>query len=152
MTDTKRGRWRFSLRTMFVVVTLLGVGFGVWVVPPGVSTKLTRTTDGVLQLDVQQNFKVNYIMGITLTDGGGAPIWSWKRGLNEEPPAHVTIRLHDQGDADRGQMLRPIRIGEPFSFEVTFQYDSGFAACASSQQFHFRLASDGAPEYLGKSG
>jgi hypothetical protein len=145
-------RWfQFRLLTMFVAVAVAAVVLSFFLTPPGVSTRLARSSDGTLQLEVQQNFKVNYIGAIDLIDDSGLSIWNWKRDLNEKPPSRVAIRLHDQGSADRGKIQRSLNPGEEFSFRVKFQYDQGFAPCGGTQTFRFRLAADGAPEYLGKS-
>jgi hypothetical protein len=117
-----------------------------------VSCTLDRNTDGTLHLEVGKNFKVNSIMDISLSvPSEQKPIW--ETAFQPTPVTSAIVELHDGGPADIGRMARPLRSGERFSIQVGYQFDSAIppAACADRQQFHFRIAPDGYPEYLGTS-
>jgi hypothetical protein len=145
---------RFSLRTLFVVVTAFAIFGGCtsyFVTPPSVSANLTVLPNKTLELEVWKNFKVRYIMSATLYVDGGAQTPLWETHF-ENHPGHAIVLLETDEPLDIEQLERVIAPGKQFYVSVEYQYDSAIppAACVSTTQFAYRLSRDGSLEYLGR--
>lgn len=147
MTPPKRRWLRWS-----IVAFACGLGYFAFLIyPPNVSARLTPSTGGALQLDLRKNFKVNYLSGAWLCVDGDDKTPLWQIRFTPGKTSRANIRLHTGEPNDEGRLARAIRAGEHFFVVVDCQYDSAIppAACTYAERFHFKLAPDGTPEYLG---
>jgi hypothetical protein len=99
---------------------------------------------------VTKNFKVNSIYyELLFTDNPRAPLWKQSSMDEQKYLQGGAFHLHSGDPCDENQLTRRLESAEKFSLYVHYQYDQGLAPCSGSKTFHYKLAHDGQPQYLG---